>query len=401
MEVAFVVFNFDTYLDRRNTASVKWDGLVDSFGTANVLPLWVADMDFASPPEVTAALQARVEHPTFGYTFAGPRTREAVMGWLERKHRWKVDPDWIVFASGVVPSLAVAALAYTRPGDEVVIQSPVYPPFFDVIRANGRRVVNSRLLNVGGRYEIDWSDLEAKLKGAGTDEGPRMMILCSPANPVGRVWTSAELARIVELCRLHHVVLVSDEIHADIVYPGHLHVPAGDVTLMSPAKTFNLQGMSTSFAVISDARLREAFVNIQSGLGISQLNTLGITALEAAYTHCDDWHEQLIAYLCANRDYLADRIASSTPGLSMAPLEGMYVCWIDCRQLGMSPDRLKTFFINHARVGVNDGRMFGPGGEGFVRVNIGCPRSTLADGLDRIEAALATVKGAERHRKGV
>ncbi|OPZ62778.1 MAG: Cystathionine beta-lyase PatB [Firmicutes bacterium ADurb.Bin506] len=396
-----MIVDFDRNLDRRNTDCVKWDGLRATFGTDDVLPLWVADMDFASPPEVVAALHARVEHSTFGYALASCRAREAIVGWLERKHRWKVDPDWIVFASGVVPSLAVSVLAYTRPGDEVVVQSPVYPPFFEVVKANGRRLVNSMLLNVGGRYEIDWTDLEAKLRGAGTDEGPRMMILCSPANPVGRVWSRSELERIAELCRLHHVVLVSDEIHADIIYPGHRHTPAGDVTLMAPSKTFNLQGLGTSYAVIPDARLRQAFRTVQSGLGMGQINALGIAAMEAAYTMCDDWHDQLIAYLCANRDYLADRIATSAPGISMVLPEGMYVCWLDCRALGLGPGQLTDFFTYRARVGVNDGRKFGPGGEGFVRLNIACTRSTLVDALNRIEEALTATGLAERQRNEV
>ncbi|NLM63846.1 MAG: aminotransferase class I/II-fold pyridoxal phosphate-dependent enzyme [Firmicutes bacterium] len=399
-------YDFDTVLDRRNTACEKWDSLKRVFGTEDVLPLWVADMDFASPPQVVGALRARVDHPTYGYTFATERTRAAVAGWLQRTHGWAVDPDWIVFCPGVVPSIAVAILAYTAPGDGVVIQSPVYGPFFRVIRANGRTIVNNRLLHKGSRYEMDWEDLEAKLSGArgaddctasdaseeaGAPAPVRMMVLCSPANPVGRVWTEAELSRLVQLCREHNVLLVSDEIHADIVYPGHVHRPTGDVVLMAPSKTFNMQGLASAFAVIPDASIRERFAQAQSGLGMGDPNALALAAMEAAYTCCDDWYHQLLDYLRGNRDYVMDFAARFLPGISPLPLEGMYVMWLDCRGLGLEHDQLKEFFIHKARVGLTDGRFFGPGGDGFMRLNIGCSRQVLSEALERIQAALDTL----------
>lgn len=385
-------YDFDTVLDRRNTACEKWDDLISVFGTSDVLPLWVADMDFATPPAIRHALARRLDHPTYGYTYATGNTLQAVRGWLRRKHSWEVDPEWIVFCPGVVPSLAMSVLAYSAPGDGVVVQSPVYPPFFTVIEANGRRVLNNQLVNVNGRYEIDWVDLEAKL-----GQGARVMLLCSPANPVGRVWTEQELARIIHMCADRGVVLVSDEIHCDVVYSGCRHIPASSlgeqawrnsVTLMSSSKTFNIQGLNTSFAVIPDSRLRKAFMVAQSAVGGAQGNTFGLVALEAAFTQCDHWHVDLVEYLEGNRDYLECAARRSLPGIVPVRAEGMYVVWLDCRGLGLSDEELRSFFVKRARVGLNDGRMFGPGGEGFARLNIGCARSVLAEGMSRIASAL-------------
>lgn len=387
---------FDRLLDRTNTDCEKWDSLIELFGRDDVTPLWVADMDFASPRAVVSALVERAQHPTYGYTFASRSLREAAAGWVERRYGWEISADWIVTSPGVVPGLAISVLAYTEPGDGVIVQSPVYPAFFEVVEGNGRRLLNNELkMEADGRYRIDWDDLEAKLDSA------RLVLLCSPANPVGRVWTDDELARLAGMCASRRVIVVSDEIHCDIVYPGATHIPFGSlgqgaasrsVTLMAPSKTFNVQGLAASVAVIPSEGLRERFTKVRAGLGLSQCNLFGLTALEAGYREGDAWLDRLLEYLQGNLRYLQEFAASRLFGIRAAPAEGMYVVWLDCRELGrrlgLDADGLIDFFVNRARVGLSDGRMFGPGGEGFMRINIGCPRVVLKEGLERIERAL-------------
>ena len=388
---------FDKALDRTNTNCEKWDNLMEVFGRDDVVPLWVADMDFASPPEIVAALAERVQHPTYGYTFASQSLREAAAGWVERRYGWEISPECVVITPGVIPGLAMSVLAYTQPGDGVIVQSPVYPPFFEVVEGNGRRVLNNELKMVDGRYAMDWDDLQAKL-----DDGARLVLLCSPANPVGRVWTDDELARLSSMCAPREAIVASDEIHCDIVYPGATHIPFGSVgqgaanrsvTLMAPSKTFNVQGLATSIAVIPSERLRNRFVRVRTGLGLGQGNVFGLAALEAGYGEGNAWLDRAVRYLEGNLRYLQDFAKSRLPGITVAPAEGMYVVWMDCRRLGrkfgLDADGLGDFFVNRARVGLSDGRMFGPGGEGFFRINIGCPRATLKEGLERIAEAIA------------
>lgn len=392
-----MLYEFDKVLDRRNTNCEKWDNLMEVFGREDVVSLWVADMDFASPPEVVEALTERVQHPTYGYTFPSQSLRGAAVGWISRRHGWEIDPEWIVITPGVVPGLAISVLAYTQPGDGVVVQSPVYPPFFRVVESNGRRLLNNELrMGPDGRYAIDWDDLEAKM-----DDGARLVLLCSPANPVGRVWTDEELARLADMCRARDVIVASDEIHCDIVYFGARHIPLGSlgegvahrsVTFMAPSKTFNVQGLTTSMAIIPSKQLRERFARVQLGLGMAESNIFGLTAFEAACRRCDVWLDRALEYLEGNLRYLQSFASSRLPGITVVPAEGMYVVWLDCRGLGLDADALRDFLVNRARVGVNDGRMFGPGGEGFARINIGCSRAILREGLERIEEALRQLR---------
>ena len=392
-----MAYEFDKVLDRRNTNCEKWDGLKEVFGRDDVVPLWVADMDLASPPEVVEALGERVQHPTYGYTFASKSLREAAVGWVRRRHGWEIRPEWIVITPGVVPGLAMSVLAYTQPGDGVIVQSPVYPPFFRVVESNGRRLLNNELrMGPNGRYVIDWDDLQAKL-----DDGARLVLLCSPANPVGRVWRDDELARLADMCRSRDVIVVSDEIHCDIVYSGARHIPFGSlgegaahrsVTFMAPSKTFNVQGLTTSMAIVPSEQLRERLVQVQLSLGMAESNVFGLAAFEAAYQRCDAWLDRALEYLEGNLRYLQDFASSRLPGITVVPAEGMYVVWLDCRGLGLDADALRDFLVNRARVGLNDGRMFGPGGEGFARINIGCSRATLKEGLERMEEALGQIR---------
>lgn len=395
-------YDFDQVLDRRNTNCEKWDYLEEHFGRADVLPMWVADMDFPSPPEVVQAIQERAKHPSYGYTGTSDSFFDSIVGWMDRRHGWAIEREWISTTPGVVPGLAASVLAFTEPGDNVIVQSPVYPPFFRVVENNGRRLLNNELVRVGDRYEMDWDDLEAKL-----GEGAKLFLLCSPANPVGRVWSEEELARLSEMCVAHGTVIASDEIHSDIIYSWARHTPFGalspeaaenSVTFVAPSKTFNVPGLSTSVAIIPNSDLREGFNRVLSGLGLGT-NLFGITALEAAYTYGDRWLDDAIAYIEENLRFMVEFLGRQVPEIRVVPPEGTYVIWLDCRGLGLDPDALHRFMVEEARVGLSDGTFFGSGGEGYQRINIACPRPILREGLERIASAAVRLRGGVKGTK--
>jgi cystathionine beta-lyase len=374
--------------------------MAQRFGVDDALPMWVADMDFASPPEVIEALRRRVEHGVFGYTVMTDSYREALVGWLARRHRWTIEPGWISHAPGVVPALAMLIEAYTEPGDKVLIQPPVYYPFERVIRQNGRQVVYNPLRERNGRYEMDFDDLDVKLDGS-----VKLMILCSPHNPVGRVWTADELRRLGTLCRERGVFVIADEIHGDLVYSGHVHTPFASLdpafaqcsaTCVAPSKTFNLPGLHTAMVVIPDARRRHAYEQVLQRWSVGSLNPFGMVAAEAAYRHGDAWLDALLAYLAGNLDMMQQVLYERIPELRMVRPEGTYLVWLDCRGLGLPDKELEAFFLHKARVAFNPGRIFGPGGEGFMRVNIGMPRALVEEALDRIERAVSGLRQAQR-----
>ncbi|MEA4884789.1 MAG: PatB family C-S lyase [Clostridia bacterium] len=389
-------YDFDSVLDRRGTNSEKWDFNDRVFGRADILPMWVADMDFAAPLPVMEAIARRAEHGVYGYTGVGKSYYDSVVGWVERRHGWRIDPSWILSTPGVVPGLAISVLAFAQPGDGVVVQSPVYPPFFRVVESNGRVLMVNQYSLDGDRYTFDWGDLEAKL-----NRGPKLLLLCSPANPVGRVWTRSELCRVAEMCMSHGVTVISDEIHSDIVYPWAKHVPfsslndqvaSNSVTFIAPSKTFNIAGLAASVAIIPDPALRSRFEKVLRGLGLGDGNLFGVTGLEAAYTYGDDWLDQAMAYLEGNLKYMTEFFAARAPEVRVMPPEGTYVIWLDFRELGLAPSELRRLLVDKARVGLSDGPMFGPGGAGFQRINIACPRSVLCEGLTRIEGAISRLK---------
>jgi cystathionine beta-lyase len=389
---AAMQYNFDELIERRGTDSIKWDtGRI--FDEADALPLWVADMDFRAPQPIIDAILERANHGLYGYILPKDSFCEAIVNWLSRRHAWQVQKSWIVASPGVVPAVSLAVQAFTQPGDKVIIQPPVYMPFLSVVPDGGRQLLLNHLKVENGRYEMDFEDLEAKMG----DSRARMMILCSPHNPVGRVWTAEELGKVAELCLKHHIVLVSDEIHCDLVFDRHKHIPAASlsaeiaqnvVTLMAPSKTFNIAGLTTSYNLIPNPELRRAFNNAQGNLHIGANNIFGVIALEAAYNHGEDWLDQLLVYLSGNFDYLLDYLARRIPQIKARRPEGTYLVWLDCRELGLDDAGLKELFLRKARVALNDGPAFGPGGEGFVRINVACPRSILQQALERIEAAL-------------
>jgi cysteine-S-conjugate beta-lyase len=383
-------YDFDRIIDRRGTGSVKFDGLKEYFGNPDLLPMWVADMDFQSPPSIIAAIKERADHGIFGYTLVDQGFHKAVVGWMKSRHGWDVSPDSILFCPGIVPALALAVSAYTDRGDRVLLQSPVYPPFFSVIKDYGRLIANNQLIELNGRYTIDFDDLEKKLS-----DGVKMMFFCNPHNPAGRVWSREEVSRVAGLCGKYGVILVSDEIHSDLVYDGHRHIPAAMcepgnenlITCMAPSKTFNLAGLASAFLVIPDRAIREKMKAQVDNLHVGHGNVFGLVALRAAYNSGSEWLKALMKYLLANRDTVTGFFREELPAITPVIPEGTYLVWLDCRKTGMNDRQLKRFFISQAGVATNPGPVFGPGGEGFHRLNIGCPRSRLIEALERIRDA--------------
>lgn len=389
-------FDFDHEIQRNGTSSVKHDGRAAYFGTGDVLPLWVADMDFAAPEAVTRALAARAAHPVYGYSFYPDSLFEALIAWLKKRHGWEVPREWIVMALGVVPSLFATVMAFTQPGDGVIVQPPVYFPFFSAVTTNGRRLIRNPLrLEPGrlgqGRYSMDFDHLERCAA-----EGARLLLLCSPHNPVGRVWSRAELSELLRIARRYEMTILSDEIHADLVYPGQQHIAlatlAGDsdklITAVAPSKTFNIPGLGLSCLIAPDPAQRDALKKVFDSLHMGNTNPFSITAFEAAYRGGEAWLDSLLIYLAGNRDFVSDYLTKHLPAIRLIRPEGTYLLWLDCRELKMNDAALNEFFVKLARVGMNPGTVFGQGGSGFMRLNIASPRSVIAEALARITQAL-------------
>lgn len=387
--------DFDRAIARDGTASVKHDGRAAYFGTADVLPMWVADMDFAAPEAVTSALMTRAAHPVYGYTFYPDGLYQALADWLERRHAWKIERDWVLMAPGVVPSLHAAVMAFAAPGEAVVVQPPVYFPFFSAVTDTGRKLVLNPLRLEKGRYRIDFEHLEQCAAA-----GARLLLLCSPHNPVGRVWSREELREILGIARKHGMTVLSDEIHADLVYPGQQHTAlatlaeAGDslLTAVAPSKTFNIPGLGLSSLIVPDPAQRAALQKVFATLHIGHSNPFSIAAFEAAYRDGEAWLDALLAYLRDSRDFAAAYLAEHLPAIKLIEPEGTYLLWLDCLGLAMSDAALKDFFVRGARVGMNPGTVFGEGGSGFMRMNIGAPRHVVAEALERIRQALRSVQ---------
>ncbi len=384
-------FGFDRLIDRRGTYSYKYDGLKKVFGREDVLPMWVADMDFAVPPAVQEAIRRRAEHPIYGYTFRPEEYYQSIVGWIARRHGWQVAREWISYSPGIVPALNMAVQGFTDPGDGVILQSPVYHPFFWAIDLNHRKLLNNRLVEKEGSYTFDFDDLAEKAKEA------KLLLLSNPHNPVGRSWDEEELRRLGEICVEYDVLIVSDEIHADLTLPGHHHVPlaslseeiaARTITCMAPSKTFNLAGLSTSSVIISDEKIREHFKEVVEALHIGGGNLFGIEASIAAYNHGEAWLDALLDYLTGNIARAREVVAKEMAEVTMAPVEATYLVWLDFRRTGMDAEALKKFMLEEAKVGGNDGAMYGPGGEGFVRLNLATPRSIVEEAFERISKAL-------------
>lgn len=385
--------DFDREIDRHGTGCIKYDYAVERGMPEDVLPLWVADMDFETSSYVQDALRERLEHGIFGYTEEVPGYFESVSGWMLRHHGWKVEKPWLVKTPGVVFALAMAVQAYTEPGDGVLIQQPVYYPFAGVIRDNGREVVNNSLsLGEDGRYHIDFEDFEKKI----TEHRIKLFFLCNPHNPVGRVWTKEELVRLGDLCVKHQVIVVSDEIHQDFVFQGKHQVFANlkeeyadiTVTCTAPSKTFNLAGLSMSNIFISNEALRQQFLKQMDAAGVSQLNVMGLVACEAAYRAGEEWYQGMMRYVADNIAFVKQYVEENLPGVHMVEHEGTYLVWLDFRELGLSEAALEHKIIHEAGLWLDGGGMFGREGSGFQRVNVACPRKLLETALGRIKAVL-------------
>lgn len=385
--------DFDKVVERRGTGCIKYDLAAQRNMPEDVLPLWVADMDFETSSYVVDAMAQRLQHGIFGYTDEKESYFEAVKGWMLRRHGWEVQKDWLVKTPGVVFALAMAVKAYTQPGDSVLIQQPVYYPFAQVVRDNGRRMVTNTLhLNNNNYYYMDFADFEKKL----VEEKIKLFILCSPHNPVGRVWSREELCRLGDLCVRHNVVVVSDEIHADFVFQGQHQVFANlkkeyerlSITCTSPSKTFNLAGMVMSNIFIPDEGLRLKFRKQIEAAGVSQLGVMGLTACEAAYTQGEEWYKAMLGYVRDNIAYTRQYVEENLPGVNMMEHEGTYLVWLDFRGTGLDEEALEHKMLHEAKLWLDGGTMFGEGGSGFQRVNVACPRNILTQALDRIRACI-------------
>ena len=412
-------YNFDKITNRKGTNCLKYDFAVERGKPADVLPLWVADMDFPVSEEISKSLHAAVEHGIYGYTQPKDAYYNAVMNWMERKHNWKTKREWIVKTPGVVFALGAAVKAFTDPGDAILIQNPVYYPFTNIIRDNDRKVVDNTLVyhsvtertvvpvttddaseqqinNVGTvspAYQIDFEDFEREIE----QEHVKLFILCNPHNPVGRVWTVEELQKLGEICLRHHVIVVSDEIHNDFVYPGYEHTVFANVdprfaeftlTCTAPSKTFNLAGLQISNIFIPNENLRKAFKTEIDRTGYDEPNALGVVACEAAYRAGEDWLDQLKAYLLKNLNFLRDFLQEKLPQIHLVEPEGTYLVWLDCSELGITGKELDQFIVDKAGLWLDGGSMFGPSGAAFQRVNIACPQATLELALNKLKAAV-------------
>lgn len=389
-------YDFDAVIDRHATGSVKWDLAEELFGEKDLLPLWIADMDFQSPQPVIDALTARAAHGIYGYAACPPSYYESAIQWIKKRQGWLIDKEWMVLCPGIVPALNMLIQTFSASGDKVIVQQPVYYPFMQAIENNGRQILNSPLLLENNTYRMDFDDLEKKAR----DPHAKLLVLCSPHNPVGRVWTKEELVALGDICLKHGILIISDEIHADLLFKGYCHVPlAGlseaflmqSITCVSPSKTFNLAGLQTANVIIADRKKREAFDGTLARNGLKGPNAFGAAALEAAYLHGEEWLAQAMDYIQENYLFLKKFVEKRIPRINVIEPEATYLVWLDFRELNLSGRALRKVLLKQARVALDDGYIFGAAGEGFERINIACPRTVLEEGLQRIARAVQTI----------
>ena len=385
--------NFDKIIDRRNTRCLKYDFAVERNMPADVLPLWVADMDFETSSYIEDAIIERAKHAIYGYSEVKTPYFDILKKWMQKHHDWDIQRKWLIKTPGVVFALAMAVKAYTEPGDAVLIQQPVYYPFSEVIKDNGRNVVSNTLyLGEDNRYHIDFEDFEQKI----VDHKIKLFLLCNPHNPVGRVWTKEELTRLGDICVKHHVTVVSDEIHEDFIFKGKHQVFANikkeyeeiTVTCTAPSKTFNIASLMISNILIPNPELKRKFKHQMDAAGISQLNVLGLVACEAAYEHGEEWYQAMKVYVKENIEFVKQYVEEQLPGVNMVEHEGTYLVWLDFRGTGLSVEELDDKIINQAKLWLDSGKIFGSCGEGFQRINVACPRKVLEEALERIKNAV-------------
>jgi cystathionine beta-lyase len=387
-----IKYDFDRIIPREGTDCVKYDLSRITFGTDQLLPMWVADMDFEVPGFIREAVIRRAGHPVYGYTFRPARFFETAASWLYRRHGWEVSPGSFSFSPGIVPALSMIVMEFTSPGEMIVVQPPVYFPFFSVVKNHGRMLVYNRLLERDGAYSIDFDHLESLFR-----DGAKMMLFCHPHNPVGRVWKREELERLAELSLKYGVLVISDEVHSDLLLFGNRHTPLASlgkevadltITCIAPSKTFNLAGLYTSAVIATQPEVKKRYDRILDAVHVGGGCLFGQVAFEAAYSQGDSWLDQLITYLEANYRLLRDFLETRNPQMVISPLEATYLAWLDLSFLGKNDRELKEFVIREAGLGLNDGPMFGPGGEQHQRLNIGTPASILREGLQKLTDAV-------------
>jgi cysteine-S-conjugate beta-lyase len=386
-------FDFDQLIERKGSSCIKHDGMHKFLGADDALPMWVADMDFLTPAYITEAIINKAKHGVFGYPLREETYFTSLMDWLRRRHQWEVKREWISFCPGVVPVVNIAVLAHTEPGDKIIVQPPVYFPFFTAVTDHHRTLAYNNLVMRDGRLCMDFENLESLAK-----EGAKMLILSNPHNPGGSVWTQEELTRMAAICMKYNILIVSDEIHCDLIYKPFKHTPVAGlsqeismitITTVAPSKTFNLSGLSTASVIIENDSLRRKFNAKLDHLHIGGGNIFGNIASEEAYLHGDTYVDELMDYLAGNVETLENFVAEYLPKIKVIRPESTFLVWLDCHKMALSDEELNKFFLFKAKVGFNPGVMFGAGGEGYMRMNIGCPRATLLQGLVQIRNAFS------------
>ena len=395
-------YDFDQICSRKDTSCSKWDKLQTIFGSDDVIPMWVADMDFPAARPIVEAVQKRAAHEFYGYTEPGNSLIESVVERMKKKFDWRINPEWVVFTPGVMPAINIAIRSLTRPGDEIILQEPVYYPFFNAVRQNGCQILTNELKLSNGYYEIDFNDLESKFHPRiGMRDMPsraKAIVLCNPHNPVGRLWNKEELTRLGKIVIGNGATVISDEVHCEIIFKGNKHTPFAAISeefeqncivCMAPSKTFNLAGLEASSIIIPNKKLREKFN--EARVGVSIPNLFGFVAMEAAYRYGDEWLEQVLDYLHGNLEFTIEYFKKKIPKIKVIRPQATYLLWLDCRALGIDDTALRSFIREKARVGLDDGFLFGIGGSGFQRMNIACPRGILQEALSRIETAVCSL----------
>nr|WP_300004263.1 MalY/PatB family protein [Tissierella sp.] len=389
-------YNFDNIIKRKGTDSRKWNNLTEDYGSEDLLPMWVADMDFQSPPEVIDALKERVEHGIFGYPIIGDSVYDAIINWAKNRYDWDIKKEWIIFTPGVVVGLNIAIENIGEKGDNVIVQTPVYPPFFRILENNKRELNANPIKFDGENFVMDFENLENTI-----DEKTNVMMLCNPHNPVGRSWSKEDLTRLGDVCIKNDITIISDEIHCDLTLEGTKHVPIASIspelakrtiTLMSPGKSFNVAGLFTSIAIISNDELRDMMVNSLEKNEIDKVSTFGAAGLEAAYSKGANWLNEVLVYIEANMDFAIEYFNKNIPEIKLIKPEATFLLWLDFKSLNKSADEINEALLKTGKVVLNDGRPYGEGGEGYFRLNVACPRETLEEGLARIKRSVDSLR---------
>lgn len=387
-----MIYNFDTVVDRSNNFAAKWSEMDKKYGTNDLLPMWVADMDFMTAPCIVDSLRKRLDQCIFGYTTRPDSYNQSIVNWIERRHNWKIKSEWLIFSPGVIPTISLVIQNMTEEKDKIMIQEPVYTPFNNIVKDNGRELVVSPLKKLeDGNYVMDYEDIESKIKDV------KLFILCNPHNPCGRVWTKEELIKLGEICLKHNVKVISDEIHSDIIFSGHRHIPfasiskefeENSITCMSPTKTFNIAGLQTSYAILPNKKDYEILEFAFTRIDIKRNNAFSLVATESAYNDGEDWLDEFLKYVEDNVDFAIDYIKENMPKLKVNKPEGTYLLWVDFSELGLSDEELNKLLVEKGKIALNNGHSFGTGGSGFQRINLACPRSMVKEGLERIKKAI-------------